>query len=356
MLKAASSHQILRICAFTLCSFSTPWTAAQAENPPGHSGIARTPQDSGKATNKNDWRMGFIQYKRGDYAAAVDTLMVATKGHANGSFDAHYYLANSYVRLNKIDSALSEYKEAIRIKSKGKEADYCLRMLNYYSKYGTANARITNATTFLSPRGKSTARVESYSANNHNGNSGNSGNGNIGNGGSSASNNSTASSIANPSLSQRPLIDPMLVDEVKSKLPTIKPFTMRGPFLSEILAWNLRDRAAFINESQNRVTDANARIEDAQQLLKRARSIASSLVPNSRDYGETEEHFRDRQRAGQTLLPTLLVAFESDVELKQRQLRDETQILETCQAAARDLNNAYYNRYGTTNGTANPTR
>src|SRR6185369_12724200 len=109
-------------------SLSAPSGKPAAAGRPNAVTSVANPQNATTA----DWRRALTLFKRGDYASASDILADATKHGAEKEFDAHYYLAHSYTKLGKSDQALKEYRLAFALKPTGKDADYCLQMINYF--------------------------------------------------------------------------------------------------------------------------------------------------------------------------------------------------------------------------------
>jgi uncharacterized caspase-like protein len=303
--------------------------------PASNAGLALTAVlPSNAVSGGNSYEKGIAMYNKGDYASSITTLKAAiqTGGQGNRA-DAHFTLANAYVKLNKISDALTHYRESFRLSPHGKKADYCLQMITYYSKQPSAGGR---ATTSL-PAASITTSVPSATS------------GSL----TSTNSNLTSSTQSNSAVSGAssysvPAGD---INRVRASLPRIKQGRPATPFLSEILNWSLQERANYLGEAANRVEDAQQNYRDSEELLKKAKSLCYSLIPNGRAYGETEDAFKVRREAQESVFKELLVPYQKDIDLRNKYLTDESAILQACQAAQRELAPVGVVKSGSSGGT-----
>lgn len=83
-------------------------------------------QAAPKATH---FASGIKLYKAGDYANAKNAFSFDINNDPSNAF-AHYYLAMCFVRLNDINSAKNEYKQAIKLNESSAIASYAIEGLN----------------------------------------------------------------------------------------------------------------------------------------------------------------------------------------------------------------------------------
>lgn len=72
---------------------------------------------------------GIQLYKAGDYANAKNALSADINKDPSNAF-AHYYLAMCFVKLNDLNSAKNEYKQAIKLNESSAIANYAIEGLN----------------------------------------------------------------------------------------------------------------------------------------------------------------------------------------------------------------------------------
>ncbi len=251
----------------------------------------------------DDWHRAIFMYKRGDYASAIDVLQGAVKGPAAKDADAHYHLANALIKMGRTDAAVREYKESFRLNPNGKDADYCLQIISYYTtNKSSKRAGATAAPVYASPT--------TYGGN---------------------SDIKTSASTVTSTISAE------AIGQVRAKLPRIIPIRYDRPYLSDVLNWSAQERAAFYTDAANRVEFARQRLDEANELLRKAKSMGSSLVPNARAYGQSEEVYKVQFVAGQSALNQLLVPFICEIDLRTKRLNEETSILQACDTAYKQL-------------------
>lgn len=267
-----------------------------------------------RTISQENWRKGVDLYNRGDFASAADILSLAVKtAPAKTQGEAHYYLANAYSKLNKNEKALAAFKEAFKYLPAGKKADYCLQLISYYSA-ARPSSRPTETRASAITTGNVITPVSSASK-------------------------AFGSSVTS--------IPPEIITKVRSTLPRITVCRTATPTLSQLLGWSLQDKAAYLNEANDRLSRARDSLREAEDLLIRAKSAGASLVPNSRAYGESEESFGLRVNAGQMALNEILSPYITEIDLRSKRLADEETILQTCQAS---YNSLYRNVYGAPSG------
>jgi hypothetical protein len=129
---------------------------------------------------------------------------------------------------------------------------------------------------------------------------------------------------------------------VKSSLPRINPYRRETPTLVDIISWSLQDQANYVNEAIGRRDQALQNLTDAQEMLKRVQSQCHSIVPSSREYGESEESFKSRHALAQAKVRELEAPYVSEVETRNRILSDENSIVQTCTNALQKLQGNYH--------------
>jgi tetratricopeptide (TPR) repeat protein len=258
----------------------------------------------------SDWRRAVAMFKRGDYASAADILADATKHGAEKEFDAHYYLAHAYTRLSKSDQALREYRLAFALKPTGKDGDYCLQMINYFGS--TAKGRT------LSSSGQTAVLTVPQTFPN-----------------SSSATANVSAGASSFSTDTEP--DPKMVAAVRSKLRPVKPAKLEVAPISEVLAWTLEQRSDYVPQARANVESARQIFEDGQQLYTDAMNSAKSLLPQVRQFGETEPHFKQRHAAAIESQSRLVAPYAAEVKARQDQLLAQQEILEKCELAQESI-------------------
>jgi hypothetical protein len=127
--------------------------------------------------------------------------------------------------------------------------------------------------------------------------------------------------------------------QILARLPII-PKSKEGvplPSLSEVQSWPTQQRASYVNQAQVRATEMETAVTSAQDLLKSARNVTRTLVPNARNYGEGEDAYKQRYATSKARVDAALAPYEQNLALKQQALSDARAILSGCQNAAQGL-------------------
>lgn len=280
--------------------------------------VTASPQSTPARAAGNEYEKGVALFKKGDYASSITALKAAIKAGSGNAADANFSIANAYVKMNRIPEALVHFRESFRLNSNGKKADYCLQMISYYSKGASGNIARSSGT---APAGGSSS-LSSVSASGQR---------------SLTSFPESSSSAGANSSSASATVNSAELARIKSSLPRIKTCRSATPLLSEILNWSLQERANYLGEASSRVDEAQHNYKDGEDLLKKAKSMGYSLIPNNRTYGETEEAFRARKQANEAAYQELIVPYQKELEQRNRLLGEETAVLQACQSAQREL-------------------
>lgn len=302
--------------------------------------VAEKAKPSDKANSgRYKYDRALAMFNKGDYASCIEQLSKAVAEKGGSTADAHYTLANAFVKVNKIPEAVKHYRESFKLNSNGKRADYCLQMINYYSRVkdptnasanSNANKDSTRLTGAVSRSGMSPGGYTAGAATNAQGALPSGG---VGVGAGAYPTQSGARSVAQTAPAD--VLEQM--EKLRSALPKINPGKKGDPPLSQIMTWALQERANYLSEASARVDAAQRQLQDGESLVKKASSLAYSLVPSSRHYGESDEDFKQRKTFGDSLSKELLVPYNSELEKRNRILADETAVFAACESASREL-------------------
>ncbi len=205
--------------------------------------------------------------------------------------NAHYYLASAYLRLDNKRAALDEYRLSLKLDSRGQSAKFCKQAIEHLEGVHTSSTSKLQAT----------QKSESSAKN------------------------------SDPILKTYPVFK-------ISGLPVIPPVIKDdGPTLSEILLWTLNQQSAYYQTAFNRKNQALARLDEVNEILKKAESLASSAVPNARSYGESEDEWKKRIENGRTQFAAILEPYKAAVDSTTKTVEQTNSIYETCISAGRRL-------------------
>lgn len=256
-----------------------------------------------------------VLFNRGDYASAADLLekCVRTGGGANP--DVRYYLANSFLKLNRTSDALKEYRECFRLNPLGKRADYCLQVIDYYSRaYNPGKVNMVTAQA-ITPK-----------------------------------NTSASPSLAGSGSNSVETVPAGELARIRGTLPSIRLSRRERPSLSEIVNWSRGERASYEGEAGDRLDRARTILKDGEDMYRRAQSMTYSLIPTAKNYGESEEAFAVRKTASRSAAEDMLQPYRTELDTRSKIVAEEESILSSCQSAARESCPGYAPYAGTTTG------
>lgn len=277
-----------------------------AVRPAGNVPPAKPASAAGPAVSQATYMQAVRLYKKGDLGSAAGLFQKCVKTTYATDPDARYYLAACLLGMNRIPEALDEFRKCYVLKPHGSTAAYCMKILNHYS--GTrAGAQVT-------PAAASTAEHANAPA-------------------------------GSPRIAGSPHVDDALVSQLKRNLPRIPAYHRVTPLLQDVINWSTEDKANYRYDAQARVDTAQVNLRDAEELLKKAESMVKSLVPATKNYGESETEFQQRVAAGQATAEQLLVPYRQAIQARTTAIADENAVLETCLTAYNTLQAQYSNSY-----------
>ncbi len=265
------------------------------------------PSPANAVAPAGDFKAGVKLYESGDFGSAVSFLTAAVRAKDSSNADAHYYLANALMRLNRVDDALREYRESYKLNPRGPMGAYCLRVINHYSGTRPAAPMPSPASSAAVPAAPTTNPV------------------------------AQSPSQSESSQTARPVVNLIEVERVKSSMPRLTTFRSDSPHLADILNWSVTARANYVTDAQSRLDQARYRLDEAQEVVRNAEYRARGLVPSARTYGETEVHFNARVGAGHAKFEELVAPYRAELEARSRGLSEANSIYESCVSAQRQL-------------------
>ncbi|HEY9678872.1 MAG TPA: tetratricopeptide repeat protein [Drouetiella sp.] len=235
---------------------------------------------------------GIKAYNESDFGTCVKILASATKGKFGNNATAHYYLGNAYIQIKNPTAALAEYRQSLSIAPTAATAPHCLAAIQHLTPQPSKVTRVDIPT----PKQNTPALPTQVGI------------------------------VAEPA--------PIRL----TGLPTIPTFPKDdGPKLSDVMTWSIGQQANYFQIAFDRKNEALLRLEKTQDVLKRAQSLASSAVPNARQFGETDSMLKTRLESGRAQMATILKPFEEAVEMRQKEAETANSLYETCVSAGRRI-------------------
>jgi tetratricopeptide (TPR) repeat protein len=249
----------------------------------------------------SDFEAGLALYKKGDYQGALSFLKAAATAQKTNA-SAHYMLANTYLSLSQLDSALSEYREVYKLSPRSAIGVSALQVVRRYSSPGQASPVFVSV---------------------------------------------PAAPSAAPSIGSAPAGSPgqsvaELLQHLRDRLPPIPRAPAESSRNSEVLSFSLVEKANYAPEANSRLSIASQRLEDAEKLLTKVNHLVSGMSPTSRQFGESEEQLRQRQQDFRTALEEsgMLRPYQSNVDQREKEVQFAQGIASQCQAAIITLQNS----------------
>jgi tetratricopeptide (TPR) repeat protein len=230
-------------------------------------------------------------YNKGDFGTAITLLNTAINADQSKNPFAHYYLAGAYLQLGNKKVALDEYRLSLKLAPHGQSAIFCQQAIaKLEACTPQPTAMIQNQKHFMVMPSSVVTKEKMY---------------------------------ATIKLANLPALPTAFKDD--------------APTVSDVLLWTLNQQSAYYLTAVERKNQALARLDQAKDLLKKTESLAASVVPNARLYGETENEMKNRMENGRFQLASILSPYKTAVELAQKQVEQANSIYETCISAGRRL-------------------
>lgn len=235
---------------------------------------------------QDDYPKAVAAYKEGNYGQARQLLEPIVKTNPNLSQSAWLLLGHCYAQTGQVKAAKVAYQWAYNLNNRSNMGKNALALLSRLEGHPVDEKTSLVSTT----TGADTSKSEDK---------------------------------PNPEFQK-------LYDQVVAKMPKIKPYESEKPSCVEMLTWSGPERLSCWDQVCARKNSAADAIDQFSRTLKHAKSVALSLLPNSKSFGETEEVFRKRKTIAQQKADELLKPYEERMKLLERNMLDASALYDSC--------------------------
>lgn len=177
-----------------------------------------------------EFARGMQYHKLGKYAQAETCFQSSVSGVGANSAPAHYYLADSLLRLGQVTVASQEYEAVVRLDPTGQYGAYAQQALRALKR-------------------------------------------------------------SSPAHSDAVSLD---INSLKGSLPDIPKDQDEKPAYSDIVGWSLQERSNYSGEASERINRATEKLDGAKKLKERADFALRTGLRQPKKYGESELDFEKR--------------------------------------------------------------
>jgi tetratricopeptide (TPR) repeat protein len=236
-------------------------------------------------------------YSKGDYQSALPLLEGLAHGSKKSDPTAHYYLANTYLKLGQRESALREYGASYRLDPNGSCSSFCKQAISSLSS--ETGGTVTGGWQGGGASGSMTparARSASYV----------------------------------PTTSNTSAVTDIDIRRQLPSVPTREQLLSRyehNPVHSTKLRYNdLYDKR--VRQVRTDIIRLQQELDKARQKQKDAWSISMQLVPNSPAYNESPSQFHYRVENGTRTQKELMSRYDDYVAACEETLKERRDLLQ----------------------------
>jgi len=263
-------------------------------------------------------------YDGGNYIEAADGLKVEMQKKGKDTAANNYYYADCLYRLDKVDEALKVYSKVYRLAPQTQFGKNSRVMLERYSRLATKNVTVGSTpahkarqTGISTPWDQANNRTQG--------------------GGSQVSAPAPQTAQAQPPNAGNAQTDE-ITREIQRKLPKLVRTPAPRPTQAEMGGWSMASLAGYCGTAQNRVNEAEAQLESANQLLHQATLQVGGAGSPFRKYGESDQETKARLSANSTAIDQALTPFNEYVGELTSRVSEQRSILNMCINARNQMN------------------